>query len=44
MIADDRAAVPLPMEGLAEWHFPQNGVIQVVTDPEGSLITLVEQR
>jgi predicted enzyme related to lactoylglutathione lyase len=27
--ADDR-----PMDGLAEWHFPKTGVIQVIHDPD----------
>ena len=38
-----RPADELPMDGLAEWHFPQTGVIQVVADPERagrSLLTL----
>lgn len=32
-----------PMDGLAEWHVPSGGVVQVVADPEaagGSLLTL----
>jgi predicted enzyme related to lactoylglutathione lyase len=38
-----RPADALPMDGLAEWHFPSGGVIQVVEDPERagrSLLTL----
>ena len=38
-----RPADALPMEGLAEWHFPQSGVIQLVEDAERSgrsLLTL----
>jgi predicted enzyme related to lactoylglutathione lyase len=38
-----RPADALPMEGLAEWHFPQSGVIQVVQDDNRagrSLLTL----
>ena len=33
----------LPMDGLAEWHFPQSGVIQLVQDADRagrSLLTL----
>jgi predicted enzyme related to lactoylglutathione lyase len=54
-VADVDAAVPwyerllgrpadaLPMEGLAEWHFPQSGAIQVIEDADRagrSLLTL----
>jgi predicted enzyme related to lactoylglutathione lyase len=54
-VADVDAAVPwyehllgrpadaLPMEGLAEWHFPQGGAIQVIEDADRagrSLLTL----
>jgi predicted enzyme related to lactoylglutathione lyase len=38
-----RPADALPMEGLAEWHFPQGGVSQVVQDDNRagrSLLTL----
>jgi catechol 2,3-dioxygenase-like lactoylglutathione lyase family enzyme len=38
-----RPADALPMDGLAEWHFPQSGVIQVVADADRagrSLLTL----
>jgi predicted enzyme related to lactoylglutathione lyase len=38
-----RPADALPMEGLAEWHFPQSGVIQLVEETERagrSLLTL----
>ena len=38
-----RPADALPMDGLAEWHFPQSGVIQVVQDADRagrSLLTL----
>jgi predicted enzyme related to lactoylglutathione lyase len=38
-----RAADALPMDGLAEWHYPQSGAIQLVEDPERagrSLLTL----
>jgi predicted enzyme related to lactoylglutathione lyase len=38
-----RPADALPMDGLAEWHFPQTGVIQVVQDADRagrSLLTL----
>jgi hypothetical protein len=38
-----RPADALPMEGLAEWHFPQCGVIQLVEDADRagrSLLTL----
>ena len=29
-----RPADERPMDGLAEWHFPETGVIQVIQDPE----------
>ena len=38
-----RPADALPMDGLAEWHFPQSGVIQVVQDADRagrSMLTL----
>jgi glyoxylase I family protein len=38
-----RPADELPMEGLAEWHFPSGGVVQLVASAEragGSLLTL----
>jgi predicted enzyme related to lactoylglutathione lyase len=38
-----RPADALPMDGLAEWHYPQSGVIQVVEDADRagrSLLTL----
>jgi catechol 2,3-dioxygenase-like lactoylglutathione lyase family enzyme len=38
-----RPADALPMEGLAEWHFPQSGAIQLVEDADRagrSLLTL----
>jgi predicted enzyme related to lactoylglutathione lyase len=38
-----RPADALPMNGLAEWHFPRGGVIQVVQDADRagrSLLTL----
>jgi predicted enzyme related to lactoylglutathione lyase len=38
-----RPADERPMEGLAEWHIPSGGVVQVVASPEGagrSLLTL----
>lgn len=38
-----RPADALPMEGLAEWHYPQSGVIQIVEDADRagrSLLTL----
>jgi catechol-2,3-dioxygenase len=38
-----RPADARPMDGLAEWHFPQSGVIQLVEDAERagrSLVTL----
>jgi predicted enzyme related to lactoylglutathione lyase len=38
-----RPADELPMEGLAEWHFPQTGAIQLVEDADRagrSLLTL----
>jgi predicted enzyme related to lactoylglutathione lyase len=38
-----RPADALPMDGLAEWHFPQSGVIQVIADADRagrSLLTL----
>jgi catechol 2,3-dioxygenase-like lactoylglutathione lyase family enzyme len=38
-----RPADALPMDGLAEWHFPQDGVIQLVEDADRagrSLLTL----
>jgi predicted enzyme related to lactoylglutathione lyase len=39
-----RPADQRPMGGLAEWHFPGTGVIQVIQDPERagkSLLTLM---
>jgi predicted enzyme related to lactoylglutathione lyase len=39
-----RAADARPMEGLAEWHFAESGVIQLVEDAERagrSLLTLI---
>jgi hypothetical protein len=38
-----RPADALPMDGLAEWHYPQSGVIQLVQDGDRagrSLLTL----
>jgi hypothetical protein len=38
-----RRADDLPMDGLAEWHFPETGVIQVIHDPDragSALLTL----
>jgi hypothetical protein len=38
-----RPADERPMEGLAEWHIPSGGVVQLVASPEGagrSLLTL----
>jgi predicted enzyme related to lactoylglutathione lyase len=38
-----RPADALPMDGLAEWHFPQSGAIQVIANPDRagrSLLTL----
>jgi glyoxylase I family protein len=38
-----RRADDLPMDGLAEWHFPETGVIQVIHDADragSALLTL----
>jgi hypothetical protein len=45
-----RRADALPMEGLAEWHVPSGGVVQLVAAdrchdrPGGNAITLVQRR